>query len=282
MGIGAPDPFILSEVPSSTTLVVAGYKNATGLTLRSQVINPALKTLVLIVAGQSQWTTVNPTFFTATNTAVIDNFSIYDGAMYAVARQLLGCSDSSTIANGGLGHPAVRVADLLVTNLKFDRVILVPIAVGGTSASQWGDSTGILFNRLNVAMLRLASRGITPATTGVTFATIYGQGEADQIAGTSQAAYAASLSGFLTQTVAAGMTGRIFVLKETWNAGSVSAGVQAAQVAAINGTNVFDGGNMDSLNATNRIADNTHLNDTGAAATATLVYNAMHASGAPF
>jgi hypothetical protein len=26
----------------------------------------------------------------------------------------------------------------------------------------------------------------------------------------------------------------------------------------------------------------THLNDTGAAAAATLVYNAMHASGAPF
>jgi hypothetical protein len=41
-------------------------------------------------------------------------------------------------------------------------------------------------------------------------------------------------------------------------------------------------GNIDSLNATNRIADNTHLNDTGAAAAATLVYNAMHASGAPF
>jgi hypothetical protein len=37
----------------------------------------------------------------------------------------------------------------------------------------------------------------------------------------------------------------------------------------------------DTLNATNRLADNTHLNDTGAAAAALLVYNAMHASGAP-
>jgi hypothetical protein len=39
-------------------------------------------------------------------------------------------------------------------------------------------------------------------------------------------------------------------------------------------THMFVGGNIDSLNASNRIADNTHLNDTGAAAAATLVYNA--------
>jgi hypothetical protein len=36
------------------------------------------------------------------------------------------------------------------------------------------------------------------------------------------------------------------------------------------------------LQGNNRNSDNTHLNDTGAAAAALLVYNAMHGSGAPF
>ena len=58
--------------------------------------------------------------------------------------------------------------------------------------------------------------------------------------------------------------------------------MQAAQVALANGTTVFAGGDLDTLNATNRQADNTHFNDTGAAAAATLIWNAMHASGSPY
>jgi hypothetical protein len=37
-----------------------------------------------------------------------------------------------------------------------------------------------------------------------------------------------------------------------------------------------------SLNARGGLSDNTHLNDTGIAAAATLISNAMRASGAPF
>jgi hypothetical protein len=90
------------------------------------------------------------------------------------------------------------------------------------------------------------------------------------------------LNAIIAKAQAAGFNGRVFVAQETWNAGVTNANVRAAQAAVVNNTTVFSGGDLDTLNATNRLADNIHFNDTGAGAAATLVYNAMHASGSPF
>jgi hypothetical protein len=131
-------------------------------------------------------------------------------------------------------------------------------------------------------MRRLASRNITPATPGATFAYLWMQGESDNLAGTTQAAYAAGLTTVLANAVAAGFSGRMFVCRESWINGTVAAAMQAAQVAFVNGSTVFSGGDLDSLNAGSRQGDNTHFNDAGMASAATLIYNAMHASGGPF
>jgi hypothetical protein len=171
------------------------------------------------------------------------------------------------------------VADLLVTNGKFDRVIIVPIAIGGTSVAMWGTG-GVLASRVPAAMARLASRGITPGMTGVTFAFLWGQGESDRA--TSQAAYAASLGQVTTALFATGFNGRAFINSQTWLSGVTNANVVAAQAAAANSTTIFAGANADSLTAGSRQADNTHFSDAGMASFATLIYNAMHASGAPF
>lgn len=130
-------------------------------------------------------------------------------------------------------------------------------------------------------MRRLATNGIVPGTN-VTFAVDYGQGETDTSLGTSQAAYASGLSTLISAGVTCGMTGRWFISRESWISGGTSANVQNAQTAAVNGTNIFAGANMDSLNATNRLADNTHLNDTGMTNAAALKVSAYAASGAPF
>lgn len=53
-------------------------------------------------------------------------------------------------------------------------------------------------------------------------------------------------------------------------------------IASATTPGTWAGANADSLNATNRQTDNTHFNDTGMASLATLIYNAMHASGAPY
>jgi hypothetical protein len=91
-----------------------------------------------------------------------------------------------------------------------------------------------------------------------------------------------SLGQVTTALFATGFNGRAFINQQTWLAGVTNSGVRAAQAAVAIGSNIFLGANADSLNAANRQADNTHFNDTGMAALATLIYNAMHATGAPF
>lgn len=283
--INSIDPFPLGESLRSDIAYAsnAGYQATGGKTARSVEINTGIKNLVLIVAGQSNYQNVAPSAYTPTNASAIDNFNVYDGGMYAAADPLLGASWMGTTLGGVGSNPSpgnigTRVADLLITNGKFDRVILVPVAVGGTSVDMW--ATGIVSNRITTAMARLESRGITPGMTNVTFAVIWGQGESDS--GTSQADYTSRLNTVISNAAAAGFSGRWFINKQTWLAGSTNATVQAAQDAIPNGSTIFAGANADSLNAMNRYADNTHFNDTGMAALATLVYNAMHASGAPY
>lgn len=278
-GTSAPDPFVLDD----TIAISQGggdfpYRQTAGLTVRNQAFNPALRNLVLIAAGQSNVTTVNPTLFTPTNSSVIDNFNIYDGASYSIGGPLLGTQQIGT----NQGCVAARLADLFVTNNIFDRVIIVPIAILGTTAANW--ATGTLSDRIGVAMRRLKSRGYIVGSTGLTFAITWWLGETDNSNATSQASYAASMATVLSNAQAQGFSGfnsRFFVNTETWISGTTSATIQAAQAALPNGTTFFAGGNIDTLNGTSRY-DNTHLTDAGAASAATLVYNAIHASGAPF
>jgi Carbohydrate esterase, sialic acid-specific acetylesterase len=158
-------------------------------------------------------------------------------------------------------------------------VIVVPIAVASTSITQW--DTGNLGGRICLAIQRLKLRGIVPGTN-VTFAIDWGQGESDEQLGTSQAAYTTALNHIISTAAACGFSGRWFVAIETWEAGTTSAGVQAAQAAVVNNTTVFAGANADSIGSGSRQSDNIHFNDSGAASLATLKKNAMHASGAPF
>lgn len=269
-----PDPYVIVDPVFSGQ---AQYRVTPAP--RIVTISPVQKTLVLIVAGQSNWTNINPTLYTPVNSSAVSQLNVYDGAFYPISGSVLGSSFYQ--GSFGIGNPSVRVADTLVTNGIFNQVLLVNVAIGSTSSAQW--ATDQYTNRIAVAMLRLAQSGITPATTGVTFAFLWGQGETDNSPlGTSQAAYTANLSTVLTSLTNTGFSGRIFICQETWINGTTSSAVQAAQTAAINNTTIFSGGNLDSLNATNRQGDNTHFNDTGSPAAATLVVNAMHASGAPF
>lgn len=281
-GATPPDPYLLDDT------IFAGNAATSPLTIRSATIDPAKRTLILIAFGQSQASNVLPSLFTPVNSTVVDNFNIYDGADYNVGAAMVGTTNGINSSGTALGpgNVVARLADLFVTNGEFDRVIVVPIAIGGVAISDW--STGHLSapgigGRFGVAMRRLAARGITPATTGATFAALWMQGETDGVNGTSQAAYQASWATIYAAMLASGYSAssRVFVNVETWINGTTYPIIQAAQVA-IPGGSVFAGANLDTLNATFRQSDNTHFNDTGGASAATLMYNAMHASGSPF
>jgi hypothetical protein len=196
----------------------------------------------------------------------------------------LGGSGSTCGTIATCGSVGGRIADIFISGdgtvpaSTFARVIVVPVAVGGTPIAQW-DTNGPLFNRICVAMKRLAARGIIPQTN-VTFAILWGQGEGDH--GTATATYKAALNDIQAQAVSCGFSGRLFVNEQTWLSGATDANVQSAQTSIVDNVKFWAGFNADSLSATNRQSDNTHFNDTGVAAFATGIAHAMHASGAPF
>lgn len=285
-GASIPDPFSL---PDSFGGILNARGPVSGQTVRSPAIDPSKKTLVLIGVGQSNICNVNPTLFTPTNSTVVDNFNIFDGAIYNVGGPLLGCSYTPAIAGLGPGNVLARIADTLVTNGKFDRAIMCSIATGSTVMADWGTLAGSgdglpMFTRSPVLMRRLASVGIVPGMTGVTFSELMMIGETDNGNGTSQASFTASYNGHRANMTANGFTGRCFVTQETWAGGATSTPVRAAQLAVCDSVTIFTGGDIDTLGSADRVggATGTHLNDAGAAAAAALIVAAMHASGAPF
>lgn len=286
-GVSQPDPFLLFDSyetgnPLGTTGPRPGYRDTNGLTLQIAPINPTKKTLVLIAAGQSNRASVNPTLYIPANSGVVDNFNIYNGAGYNIGGPLLGAEYDPDLGLGP-GNVMARVADKFIG--IFDRVILVPVAIGNTIIAQWDPATSgnCCANRISVALARLAARGITCATTGITCAIEWGQGENDNLNGTSQASYQASWGRLVADAQAHGFSGRIFIAIETLDAGVISPTIQAAQTAVVDNVTVFQSGNIDTLTGTtNRQPGLTHLNDVGAASGATLIFNAMVASGSPY
>jgi hypothetical protein len=272
-GVSMADPYLLPDYISS--LVNTGYRDTKGRAYRPLTINPAARTLVLLNPGQSNSINVLPSANNPTNAASIDNFNIYDGAAYDLAStKLLGTQDA------GNGAIVTSVADRLITNNRFDRVILVPMGISGTPIAVWANG-GVLKDRVKVAMMRLAARGIVPGMTGVTFALLLMQGEADKSLGTPQAVWQAQFGEFKANALAAGFVGRMFVCQETWSLGTTGPTVRAAQAAVVDNVIVFSGGDLDTIDNTGRV-DTTHFSNTGDGLASAIIVNAMHASGVPF
>jgi hypothetical protein len=225
---------------------------------------------VLVFFGQSNFSNVNPTVYTPSGP--VFTLSTNDGVIYQNASPTLGTSTGSPL---GSGCTCIRIADGLISAGKFKSVIVVPSAIGGTAISPvWASDS---YRMIAVTFLRLAQAGLTPN------AVLFGQGESDTGAGTTQVAYAASLASFISNVRATGYAGPIFIAHQSWNAGSTSSNVTNAQDAAVNHpSGIWAGPNGDAYNATFRQADNTHYNDTGAANYSADWVTALHAFGAPF
>lgn len=271
-GCSQPDPYLLSD-----SFKGISYKNTTGLTRRSQTINTGIRNLILLVGGQSLSANTANVSFTPTNSTVVDQMNIYDGGVYNVTGPLLGATLNTTVGSPGFGNISVLIADTLVTNNKFDRVIICCTSIGSTRADMWGNDGGVYSDRLPGVMTRLASRGIVPGMTGVTFACLFDLGEQDLFEGTTQSAMIASLNGVVSRLQATGFNGRIFIPLES-NLLETSNPIRAAQ-AAVRGGRVFAGGDFDAIPDR---SDGIHWNAVGGAAAAAAVVSAMAATGAPF
>ena len=228
---------------------------------------------VIPIFGQSNTCNLMPTAYTPVSADVL-NFNIYDGKTYVADGPLLGCSNAA-LPGYGTGNAYTLLGDLIAGTGMFDKVILAPAGIGGTYISQWENDQ---FNRINATAAALAKAGLTAT------AVLVQQGEADNVAGTSQAAYQAAMTKTIAKIRGAfGATVPIFIAKSSWVNGAVSTAVTTAQGNVVSApAKIIAGPNMDTLGATKRVADNTHLNDAGAADLSALWLTSLQAYGAPF
>jgi hypothetical protein len=260
--IAAPDPFLLPDNFAG----LFSHRQTSGLKVRntSPVIDPAKRTLILLTGGQSLGANVTPTLYVPGNSLVVDQMNIFDGAIREINGPLLGATYNNSLSLGP-GNIFVRAADKLVTDGKFDRVIVGCTNIGSTAVAAWAD--GIHATRLAVLMARFASRGIVPGMTGVTFACVFDIGEEDLSLGTPQASVAASLNKIKNNLFATGFNGRMLLPVES-GLGQTSNAVRSAQQGIIDGIQIFPCGDFDAISGRQ---DGVHWDDSGAIGAGNLV-----------
>lgn len=223
------------------------------------------RTAVIVFIGQSLSVNSVKWAYTPVN-ANIDQLNIWDGKLYKAKDPLLGINGGEA----GGGTWLLRMADKLISDGYYDRVIIVPMAVGNTNVGQWSDPNiaPYLFKRINTVGLRMRDAGL-PCT-----AIMWGQGESDTRDGTSQASYAARLQKVINEFNRAIPGCPMLVAQESYIYGTTSPAILAAQASVVNNTTVFAGENVELIGPSGRY-DNTHLNDAGADQRATLAVAAL-------
>lgn len=227
------------------------------------------RTAVIVFIGQSLSVNSVPVAYVPVNSN-IDQLNIWDGKLYKAKDPLLGINGGDPAHRGTW---LLRMADKLISDGHYDRVIIVPMGVGNTRVGQWSDPNlePYLFRRINTVGLRMRDAGL-PCT-----AIMWGQGESDTSANTSQASYAASLQKVIGEFNRAIPGCPVLVAQEAYYYGNTNAGILAAQASVVNNSTVFAGENVELIPPSGRY-DNTHLNEAGADQRATLAVAALKAA----
>jgi hypothetical protein len=245
-GGASSEPYALRDL-FDPALYGTPNRNADGLTQVNPNLVSGETTCVILAAGQSTIANSGNGTYTKTNSK-IHCLNIYNGGMYSAVNPLLGVT--------GTGENfLIRLADKMITAGKYQRVILVPLAIGSTNASNWAVG-GFVNERLGVAALRTLALGLTPTYF------IWQQGEADCALGTSQSNFSNSLTSIISTIRGPLPTTPIYISQTTMQNSITSSAIRAAQAAAVGGT-VFAGPDTDSLTGTNRQGDGTHFTAAG-------------------
>lgn len=133
----------------------------------------AKETAVLLVAGQSNASNDSQGFYEPG--PEVYNFNLFDGNCYKAKEPLLG-------ATGRGGTFSTRLADAMIRNGLAKRVVIAPIAVGGTRVEEWAPG-GVFHRRLLVAVRRLHDSGLQPT------AVLWQQGEGNVAPNARKEAY---------------------------------------------------------------------------------------------
>lgn len=233
------------------------------------------KTVTLAIFGTSQVCNVLPTSYSATHSRggdgkAVDELNIYSGGVY-VASDPVGGAAFPPIATTGLGNLCTFLASSIIDqSWSVTRVVVIAFGVGGSTFSNWADTTG-LGKRIAIANRRATAVGLTIS------AWIPHIGENDNLTVDCATPLAAVIANIRAVSAAP-----IFIPKASWLAGVTNATVTAAQTGAVNhGNAVWAGPDLDTLDNTKR-QDTTHFNDAGRTSALPLWITKLGLFGAPF
>ncbi len=240
-------------------LLDAGHRqeNAAAPRIERPCVGISGKTAIIVVHGQSNAGNYGTVRYHARE--AVDNFDPLTGKCFAATDPLLG-------ADGAGGNFATRMGDILIQAGRYDRVVLVPIALGGASISLLN---GEHSDRITNAIQKLRAANLTPTHI------LFQQGEKDAMLPTTQDEYVAQLRGLVKRFRTAGMSAPFYVsqstkcdMVDTKNAAAVRAG----QLSAVDDLlNIRRGPDTDLIgNGGRNPNDGCHLNELGMLANAAL------------
>lgn len=216
-------------------------------------------TAVFVTMGQSRIannSSPGQTQYQVTHPAAALNLNPYDATFYVADDPLLGCSASAGYSQAGWQG---RMCDELISDGAYQKVVLIPIAVAGSSISEWVPGAAYA-PRISAINAMLGEMGITPT------AWLCQIGTTDAIAGMSQATFAANLRSVISsQRSAAGREGDAWVIAQdtingTGNSTSSAIRAAVASVAADAGNHL--GPDID-VATYPTYSDGTHFKDAG-------------------
>jgi hypothetical protein len=173
--------------------------------------------VVFLIIGQSNAANYAEINYIAKEQVYLFN----NGKIFKAEDPLLGTS-------GCKGSPWLLFADDLISKGFCDKVLLIPLAKGGTTIENW--AIGDCANRLNATLNRVSKDGFQPNYI------IFQQGEEDNVLQTSYNQYVSLFNVLSLNIKRSGFLGKMFVSLSTYSPTSVTpvnAELRAAQKRVI-------------------------------------------------
>jgi hypothetical protein len=246
------------DVEDVTTCGVATANRPTVPCDPFTVSNP--RHAILLTFGQSNSANFGETRHSAGDN--VANFNIHDGKCYLSEDPLFG-------ADGDGGSVWGRLGDQLIASGAFDRVLIVPFGIGGTTLAEW-TTGGRLHPRVEHTAQLLKQAGLEPTHV------LWHQGEDDALSGTTAEAYIDMFAALVAALRDYGIDAPIFPAVASLCNDLGSDTIRSAQRALperING--VYPGADTDSLSDMHDRYDFCHFSEKGLIAHAALWQEAI-------
>lgn len=204
-------------------------------------------TLTILTVGQSN--AANSGDSRLNQVDYVYNYNILDNKCYFASDPLLG-------ATGSGGSVWSRLGREMISHGLATKVLFVPIAVSGSSITEWQPDRQHLFPRIKMALTELKKQGIN-----ITYI-IWQQGESDQSMSTEQ--YYNALNHLISSIEALSYKSYFFLADSTYCQGKYSEAIRLANRQLIeHNKHVFLGPDIDQYHAKVYRYDDCHLSTIG-------------------